>query len=236
MRRKYLPDSPANTLLLSCTVLGRAATLTAHKRVAEPWKRAVADAVGAEWTNPFIAYPVAVELEFGLTPTEFRSTALHNLLKAAIDGLSLPLFAAGRHGHRTDWNREDGWITSLSASKHPSENDRLAIRVRTADAPPAIKGITVSGRPAPWVTAGEAAWKAAVVEAARRHGFPMPPSNLTAVFTLDPRSYPMTDIDNLAVPLVSALSGPVRNGATALTTLRIWKQEGTTDTRGLTFA
>jgi len=98
-------------------VPGRPAVQTAQKLVAEPWKWAVANAVRERWNRPYIEEPCGVALIFRLDLFGMKLTALHNLLKATIDGLSHALFEPGGPGHPGPWNNHDWWITRLSAQK-----------------------------------------------------------------------------------------------------------------------
>ncbi len=231
-----LPESVALTQLpISCVVPGIAATLTGDKLVAEPWKRAIAQAVAAEWNGPFIAHPVGVELEFRAPRSVLERTSLHNLLKATIDGLSLPLFAAGKHGHRTDWNREDGWITSLKATKALATDRSVRITVGPASPVPDLNGLEVHGRPAPWATKGELAWKSAIREVADRERVQRPLRTLRAVFSVESKWYLATDLDNLVVPLVSALCGAEPSASTSLEDLWAWKCPAAAGELGVTF-
>lgn len=210
--------------MLSVFVPGRPATLTATHQVAETWKRQVAATVSGAWQRPFFRAPMAAELRFTFPEHEIERVALHNLLKSTIDGLSLPVFAPGSHGHQTDWNREDGWICELLATKGkgPSGVQIVLSHVDLTPVTPPI--VNVPGRPAPWVTRAEANWKADVSSAARSARFPTPPAQVSMVFRIDPAHFWTTDLDNLVVPVVGALS-PVRGSAIEVRGIHAWKEE-----------
>lgn len=173
-----------------------------------------------------------MELEFRFPGAELSRVALHNLLKATIDGLSFPVFAPGSHGHRTDWNREDGWICELLATKAPGDSG-VQISLRSlAPGPDTAPAATVNGRPAPWVTAAEPQWKQAVLAAAIEAGIPTPPRSVLLAFRVEPRYFYSTDLDNLVVPVVAALS-PERGSSVEVHRIHAWKGESSAETRGL---
>jgi 8-oxo-dGTP pyrophosphatase MutT (NUDIX family) len=110
-------DSP----LLDVTVTGRVALLTSAKSVADDWKWAVARAVADAWRGGYLTEECAVQLTFDLPTARMRDTALANLLKATIDGLSNQIFAPTPGGQPGPWSREDWRITSLYARKRVTQ-------------------------------------------------------------------------------------------------------------------
>ena len=102
---------------LDVIVGGSAAGLTAPVTIALPWKERVAAEVARRWSHGYLEEDCAVHLTFNLTPGKFKQTAVFNLLKSTIDGLSEPIFAPGAQGHKSRWNRQDWRITELTACK-----------------------------------------------------------------------------------------------------------------------
>ncbi len=113
---------------VSVTLPGPAAGLTAPKNVAEPWKQAVAQAVGDVWRRDSVREWCAVRLTFRLNAPRFRFTATFNLLKATIDGLSNVVFDSSTPGQGSPWHRKDWWITQLVAEKQLT-SQTLSVRI-----------------------------------------------------------------------------------------------------------
>jgi len=87
------------------TVPGRAAGLAAPKNIAELWKESVWQAVKAVWQQGYLEESCAVRFTFNLKRPRYEQTAVYNLLKSTIDGLSRAIFAKCSGG--AEWNWED---------------------------------------------------------------------------------------------------------------------------------
>lgn len=198
-------------------VPGHPATLTAERSTAEPWKQAIAAAVGAQWSGGYISEPCSIDLIFDLRPDRYRSTAVFNLLKATIDGVANAVFAPATGGGQPGpWHREDWWITQLTATKREAEEPGVSIRLLIppgADPEPrgghVLMDATVPGRAPVWASAGdkEARWREQLVAIAR-------PVNADAIdiwlgFSLGSDRYQQTDLDNLVVPAAQAAGASV---------------------------
>jgi hypothetical protein len=83
----------------------------------------------------YIQDPCDVVLSFDLDAAAVRNTALFNLLKATIDGLSSVLFAPANPAKPTDWHREDWLITGLTASMRLGTPPRLQRSERCSPRP-----------------------------------------------------------------------------------------------------
>jgi hypothetical protein len=192
---------------LTVVVPGFAATLTAPKAIAEPWKIAVADAVGRHRTEGPLQEPVRVELLFGIPETRFRDTAVFNLLKSTIDGLSAALFHPSPSGQPGPWSREDWWITELVAEKVVANG--AAARITFAD--PLVAAI-VPGEPPLWP--GDAAGQVRVLDWRQRaavicgtaHIRPEGPVEAHLEFVIGETRMRTSDLDNFCVPAGQALA------------------------------
>ena len=215
---------------ISVWVPGNPVTLTAPARVADPWKRAVSAAVRAQWTGGFLDDACAVLLDFSLTPGRYPTTAVYNLLKATVDGLSHVIFKPSPSGQPGPWSREDFWITQLVARKRMADKrPGVAIELRPPGAdltqypePPVIEAF-IRGSPPLWPgdEAGQRkveAWrtrsKAVLIPA-------VPPPSQTRLalafrFQIEPERVNSSDLDNFCVPaaqaVVQALFGDLSRG------------------------
>lgn len=201
-------------LCLSIRVPGRPVVLTAPASIAEPWKWAVARTVQENWTGGYIEEPCGLILTFHLDEAGMRLTALHNLLKATIDGLSHVLFKPGSYGHAGPWNRQDWWITHLTAEKLVAKGDP-SVDIRVTDPmfaqyaridKPAVEA-TIPGT-APLFAANpakEKIWRQQLVNAVKTtSGAPNGDVALDFQFTIDPLKMKMADLDNFIVPATTA--------------------------------
>lgn len=190
---------------------GYAAGLTASSTIAEPWKQAVADAVRKEWAGGFLREPVRLELLFGLPPGRFRMTAVYNLLKATVDGLSNVIFAPSPSGQRGPWAREDWWVHGLVAEKRIAPVPFVSIGISPYDAlstspkVPPLLTIVVPGAPPPWP--GDSPGQRRVREWRERAIalVAQPPLTVEQVmcrlqFVVAPSRFITTDLDNLCIP------------------------------------
>jgi hypothetical protein len=200
--------------LLEALVQGRAASLTAAGAVAEPWKWAVAEAVAAVWGGGYIQEPCSVDLTFALGPARFADTALFNLLKATVDGLSHALFAPARGKSPSPWHREDWRIVELHAYKQsmreaPSARIRIGPPAQSMPAgpeEPIIEGF-VAGRPALWVSSADnAGYRTKFVHAlqAKRRATPDELVAARLDFLVERDRFQSADLDNFCVPAAIA--------------------------------
>jgi hypothetical protein len=200
--------------LLEALVPGRVALLTAPVAVAEPWKWAVAEAVAAAWRGAYIQEPCAVDLTFALGPARFADTALFNLLKATVDGLSHALFAPAHGKSPGPWHREDWRIVELhawkqSASEAPYTRIRIGPPGQSTPAgrvAPIIEGF-VAGRPAVWVSSADnAGYRTKFVNAlqAKRRATPDELIAARLDFFVEPDQFESADLDNFCVPAAIA--------------------------------
>ena len=216
---------------VSVWVPGNAPTLTAPAGVAEPWKLAVSDAVHAKWTGGFLNNPCAVVLHFSLAHGRYRSTALFNLLKATIDGISHTIFKPSPSGQPGPWSREDFWITQLVARKRMAHREPgVSIHL----GPPTSNFIRRTGSPvfeafipgSPPLWPGDDAGQQRVVQWRNRIKDMVrsiePPDwrtrlSITLRFQIEPERMNTSDLDNFCVPasqaVVNALFGDLSHVA-----------------------
>jgi hypothetical protein len=206
-------------------VPGNPVTLTAPATVADPWKRAVAEAVRSEWKSGFLHAPCAVYLAFFLTRDRYPATAIFNLLKATTDGLSHVVFGASPSGQPGPWSREDFWITQLVAEKRMADGEPgVTIEMRSPSSDftrcamsPVVEGF-IPGSPPLWP--GDKAGQQKVLEWRRRVERVLRPSMgpdpqtrlaITLRFQIEPGRMNTSDLDNFCVPasqaVVNALFG-----------------------------
>lgn len=229
------------------SVPGTAAGLTAAGQHATAWKWCVAEAARQHWKGPLLAEPVALDLVFGVPDPMFSRLALPNLLKHTIDGLAYVLFAEAQDSKRGPWDREDWWIVQLSATKvavpEPAVSVSIAHPERSVERTERAIHAHVSGTPRPWVTQGEADWKAdirrALASQDERSDFN--PLAMALTFRLASREMIRTDIDNLVVPAAmacaQALLTGVRFPATRIEHIHATKvAAGGPETQGLSIA
>jgi len=215
---------------ISVWVPGNPVTLTAPARVADPWKRAVSAAVRAQWTGGSLDDACAVLLDFSLLPGRYPTTAVFNLLKATVDGLSYVVFKPSPSGRPGPWSREDFWITQLVARKRMADKQAgVAIELRPPGAdftqypePPATEAF-IRGSPPLWP--GDEAGQRKV-EAWRTRCKAMltptaPPPSQTRLalafrFQIEPEGMNSSDLDNFCIPaaqaVVQALFGDLSSG------------------------
>jgi hypothetical protein len=237
--------------IIDVTVPGQAAGLTAARTVAEPWKIAVADAVRRQWTGGYLSEPCVVRLTFNVGPARFRDTAIFNLLKSVIDGLSHVIFAPDPSGQPGPWARQDWWVDSLSAEKRlASGPPSVRIQIGPVDTPTpdlpgeALASLFLPGRPPLWPgdQAGQERvlrWRAQCAEVLRAPS-PLAGGTLLYValdFALEPARLRRADLDNLCVPAAQAVAfalfGDLRH-APSITSLRATKRPaGDTDAVGV---
>lgn len=208
---------------ISVWVPSNPVTLTALAKIADPWKRAVADAVRAQWLGGFLHEPCAVALDFSLAPGRYRTTAVFNLLKATIDGLSYVIFASSPSGQPGPWSREDFWITQLVAKKRMADREP---GVSMELGPPQSNFIEplespdiqtlVPGSPPLWP--GDQAGQQKVVEWRNRIERMLKPSQppnsqtrlaITLRFQVEPERMNSSDLDNFCVPAGQAVANAV---------------------------
>ncbi len=209
---------------------GAAAGLIASRDKAEPWKTAAAQAVAAKHVGGYIREPCAVQLSFNMVHARYADTALFNLLKATIDGLSNTIFATSPSGQPGVWSREDWRITELHADKYRTfQSPSVEIGIgpigstRTESVGVPIAELFVPGNVPP--LSGDAAgqvrviqWRGAI-QAGVRMVQPVGPDTEISVafdFGIEPNRARRTDIDNLCVPaaqaVCSAVFGDLRHG------------------------
>lgn len=205
---------------LDVTVPGRAAGLTAASSIAEPWKQSVQQAVRAKWPGSYLAEECAIRLTFRLEPARFRDTALFNLLKATIDGLSNVLFASSPGRNPSSWHREDWWITELHAAKQTVTTETPSVRIEVGPVRDAFARSTaetlahalVPGEPPLWPGDRAGAervreWQALLQQRLQR------PSSITSKtllgvdfrFAISPQRMLISDLDNFCVPVAQAV-------------------------------
>jgi hypothetical protein len=209
-------------------VPGSPAGLTASREVAEPWKRAIADAVrAARQRTDFVREPCAIDLAFHLTPARQKDTALYNLLKSTIDGLSNAVFAPSPSGQPGEWSREDWWITELRARKVIADDPGVEITLgparggATDTTVPSSVDVFVPGSPPLWPGDGAGQRKVLAARELMRDAIPagvQMPSALCLDFTfmIEPARSKSSDLDNYCVPaaqnVCAVLYGNVRQG------------------------
>jgi hypothetical protein len=207
---------------LSLNVTGRPALLTSSRAISDAWKTAVWTAAVERWTLGTVAEPCSVSLTFRIPRASFAATAIGNLLKSTIDGLSRALFAHVTSGQPGPWSTEDWWICDLSASKIVAEADAgVEIRFSSDCAGPALPHvgeIEVVGSPAVWIGSGERDWRVRLSSAVAAAHPPVLPDRLGVElgFKIESQRMKSADIDNLCVPALQAvhggLFGPYRPG------------------------
>jgi len=195
---------------LDIPICGRPALLTDPSRVAEQWKCRVAEKVGNKWPHGYIEEPCAVQLAFDLQRARFGDTALFNLLKHTIDGLSHVIFAPSTFGKPSPWNRQDWRITELYAWKNIARMPGVRITVGPAVSGPhsipreSIADDFVPGSPPLWAGPGSAALYECrrayerVLQIAR----PVDPSILLRAdlgFSIEPERTEISDLDNYCI-------------------------------------
>jgi len=215
---------------ISVWVPGNPVTLTALAQVADPWKRAVSTAVRAQWSGGFLRDPCAVVLDFSLVPGRYHTTAVFNLLKATIDGLSHVIFKPSPSGQPGPWSREDFWITQLVARKRIADKQpgvTIELRPPRADLPrraePPVVEAFIPGSPPLWP--GDEAGQQKVVQwrdRIKRVLRPSEPPNsqtqlaVTLRFQIESERMNTSDLDNFCVPaaqaVVQAVFGNLRRG------------------------
>ena len=215
---------------ISVWVQGNPVTMTAPAYVADPWKRAVAAAVCAQFAGDFLREPCAVELDFSLLRDRYSTTAVFNLLKATLDGLSHVVFAPSPSGQPGPWSREDFWITQLVARKRIADKQPgVGIQLRapcahaTQNAEPPVIDAFIPGSPPLWP--GDQAGQRKV-QAWRTLSRPMltpsgcPPSQtrlgISLRFQIERGRMMSSDLDNFCVPaaqaVVQAVLGDLNRG------------------------
>jgi hypothetical protein len=164
------------------------------------WKTAVFEVLKESCHT--LSQPIAVELTFRLQPTRLASTALTNLLKAAIDGVGRAVFLPKPRA-RTPWDTEDHWIVELVCSKVPDEQDGLDILIRDVHPPTELEGACwIAGRPYPGeCDPGTSLWRGKVRNAALH----LPPREELTLRVFRSR-WSDPDLDNLVRPIVEGLS------------------------------
>ena len=220
--------------MLSVRIDGPVPGLTADGAKASGWKWNLAEEVTRSWRGSFIRQPVACALEFAISTDRFDEIALPNLLKHPIDALAHVVFDEEVGSKRGPWDREDWWVFELTASKYRATESGLAIELTQLSSvahhvnEPGPR-VDVRGRPRPWVTNGEAAWKREIGQAV--HQLSRIPRNgylgMSFEFSIDPVEMFRTDIDNLVVPAAmataAALVDGVRHPATRISLIRATK-------------
>ena len=204
---------------ISLWVPGNPVTLTAPVHVADPWKRAVSAAVHAEWTCGFLDEACAVLLEFSLLPGRYPTTAVFNLLKATVDGLSHVIFKPAASGQPGPWSREDFWITQLVARKRMADREPgVAIELRPPGpdlmqyGEPQVIEAFIPGSPPLW-PGDEAGQRKVVAWRTRRRAMltpAVPPPCQTRLalafrFQIEPERMNSSDLDNFCVPAAQAV-------------------------------
>ncbi len=204
---------------LTVIVQGNPAVLTATGNVATSWKELVAAAARGAFPQGYVlAEPCHVELKFHLPPTTYATTALHNLLKATIDGLGQAMFAASPGTKLTKWHTEDWWITSLAASKKPTDREprlefRIVSGIQPCPAPAPDRNLlvdaTIAGSPPLFASnmQKELAWRKRL-RAQVMLPIAIPPTTRLAagvIFTIEPSRMISADLDNFCVPAMTGL-------------------------------
>lgn len=203
---------------MNIRVDGPAAGLTAPGPLATAWKWKIVEEARRSWNGKPLREPVALSLMFELPRRSFESTALQNVLKHSIDGFSHVLFDVEAASKRGPWDREDWWIVELTASKVTAAAPAVTIAVSVPgehSQPHANEFMArVNGRPRPWITRGEAEWKASIREAVSGElgSTRFESVGLDLEFSLRPAEMARTDIDNLVVPAVAAIADSVVRG------------------------
>jgi hypothetical protein len=229
---------------MSVFVPGLPAGLTAPSLVAEPWKRAVANAMQTRWPHEYLDEACSVTLDFRLPPDRFRTTTLYNLLKATIDGLSHVIFKPSPSGHVGDWSREDYWITHLTATKGQSKDaPGVAIDVGpcVALAEPAgdlLFDLDLPGSPPLWPGdhAGQVkvlAWREKLSALLGNSRILLSGARLAVDlrFQIEPSRFATSDIDNFVVPAAQAIAYGLTDsfrGATQIDEIRATKEVAST--------
>lgn len=206
-------------------ISGQPATLTATRVFAEPWKWEVAKRVQEIWPHPYLREPCELNLVFHISPSRYSATAVANLLKATIDGMSHVVFAEGGPGKPGPWTRQDHWIIKLTAAKveaGSASGVQLHLSSAILAQPTDIAYIVdetfvetfVGGVPAVWVGSGENEWK----ELVRKRVFESAPRQAqgwTAIsleFRLTEDRLWKVDIDNLVIPACQAVARAIYRG------------------------
>ena len=160
-------------------------------------------------------------ITFRLSPDRYRDTAIFNLLKATIDGVSAVLFDAVPAGPRQRWSYEDWWIVALSAKKaiadgeptvnleigSPNDHGASAVATPAAD-------IDIPGSPPLWPgdARGQARvlqWREFAVErlASVRQSFRRDAKiGLHFGFRIEQSRLRTSDLDNFCIPAAQAVS------------------------------
>jgi Holliday junction resolvase RusA-like endonuclease len=215
---------------ISVSVSGSPAILSGDKATADTWKEAVARAVAAKHMSGYIKEPCGVHFTFNVMPSRFRDTALFNLLKSTIDGLSNVVFAASPSGQPGKWSREDWRITELLAFKkqvNGSPSTEIAIEPIGATLGQ-ISGFRlpdafVPGKvpPLPGGSVGQDRvneWRREFVNHLSMSGLATSSTRIAIsfLFLIEQSRMLDTDIDNLCVPacqaVCHALYGDLRHG------------------------
>ena len=204
---------------LAVIMQGDPAVLTAAESVATRWKELVAAATRGAFPQGYVlAESCHVELIFHLPPKTYATTALHNLLKAPIDGLGQVLFAPSQGTKLTKWHTEDWRVTSLAASKKLTDREpRLEFKVVPGIQPcstPAsnhdlLIDATIAGNPPLYASnmEKELAWRKQLMEQVT---LPIATTSITrlaasVIFTIKPSSMAIADLDNFCVPAMIGL-------------------------------
>jgi hypothetical protein len=230
-------------LPLVFTLDGFAAGLTANRTVAEPWKERVASTARAGWSGAYLSEPVGLEIGFLLPPERYRTTAVFNLLKSTIDGLSAAVFAASAGGQPGPWSREDWWITTLVATKAFADLPSVEIRLDRSENFPDFAGAPLSsgwvpGDPPPWPgdAAGQRrvlAWRAALAASLPKPTEPPESIGVSFEFVVRKGEMQRTDLDNLCVPACQAVGllvfGDLRH-PNAIASIRATKRQASDPT------
>jgi hypothetical protein len=223
VKAKNMPSELRKELLihgyLAVGVSGSPAVLTAAASIATPWKEKVASTIRVLWPDNYaLAEPCHLELNFHLSPTMYAMTALHNLLKATIDGLGQVVFAASPGTKLTKWHTEDWWITTLAASKRITDGEpHLELKLTPGTQPytgaaenhNVLVDVSITGSPPLFATNAqkERAWREQLVAKVGNPIAVAPTTPLAAslVFNIEPSRMKSADLDNFCVPAMTAL-------------------------------
>jgi hypothetical protein len=251
-KAKNMPPELRKELLqhgyLAIVVQGTPAVLTATGSVATIWKESVAIAARGAFPQGYVlAEPCHVELVFHLSPIAYAMTALHNLLKATIDGLGQAVFAASPGTKLTKWHTEDWWITSLAASKRLADGEpHLEFKLTPGTQPYTdstenhnlLLDVSIPGGPPLFATNAqkERAWREQLAAKVDTPIVVVPTTPLAAslVFNIEPSRMKNADIDNFCVPAMTglkAISLPARNVVELYATKQVVKASTGLSTR-----